>query len=132
MPSVQGTVPTVQAVPVAAPGSTQGGIADGSAAGRFATLIPQVDPERFKQLMGDTTEKVADRQWFTWPRNNNGESQKNNPFPKWDGKDPARRLKAWLKDLKMWRRTTDIPADRHGLEMWKSFDPMSVGPAPRT
>ena len=44
------------------------------------------------------------------------------PIPKWDGKNPAKTLKPWLKELRIWRQETAIPTRKHGMKLQGSFE----------
>ena len=57
--------------------------------------------------------------------NGNQERGDKEPVPKWDGKNPAKTLKPWLKELRLWRHETSIPVHKHGLRLSRSFEPGS-------
>ena len=56
-----------------------------------------------------------------WNSGGSGQGGKEEPIPFWDGNNPAKNLKPWLRDLRMWRHETNLPASKHGLKLSKSF-----------
>ena len=44
------------------------------------------------------------------------------PIPKWNGTNPAKLLKPWLRDLRLWRAETGVPSHKHGLKLFRSFE----------
>ena len=59
--------------------------------------------------------------WNSWWNPNNSTKPKE-PVPKWDGTNPAKKLKQWLKDLRGWRRDTELDIQYHGRALQQSFD----------
>ena len=49
------------------------------------------------------------------------DSDKNLP-PKWDGNNPSKKLRTWLKDLRQWRVETQHPTWKHGMLLAKTFE----------
>ena len=45
----------------------------------------------------------------------------NGRLSTWDGKNPSRHLKSWLRELREWRQVTTAPAFQHGYMLKKSF-----------
>ena len=78
-------------------------------------FIPQISEERFGALVGhDPTD-------YDWRQNWWQGGQEKDPVPKWDGKNPAKSLKPWLKELRLWRHMSTIPEFRQGYALAKSF-----------
>ena len=43
------------------------------------------------------------------------------PVPTWDGKQPERTLRLYLRALRFWRKDTAVPFERHGTKLYKSL-----------
>ena len=80
----------------------------------------QIPASQLQKMIGPSPSAVENFQWNRWM----GEHQRGEkcPIPKWDGKQPAKTLKPWLKELRIWRRETTEPVTRHGLMLSRSFE----------
>ena len=47
--------------------------------------------------------------------------KERDPPPSWDGSDPARNLKKYLKALRFWKHDTVVPHERCGSKLYKSL-----------
>jgi len=81
----------------------------------YAGHIPQ---KQFEKLVGPPP---PDRSW-DWNTYRENDRDSKVTIPKWDGKNPAKHLKPWLKRLRVWRRETTTPAHKHGLMLARSFE----------
>ena len=83
----------------------------------LGTPIPGMDqgvsPAMAQKLIGTLTPAQHNYRYF--------DESKVEPVPKWDGKDPAKKLRPWLKELRIWRKDTPIPVHKHGAKLAKSF-----------
>ena len=79
----------------------------------------QIPTEKFAKLVGSLPVDSSASNWDRWYDGNRGDKD---PVPKWDGKNPARTLKPWLRELRLWRHETSIPANKHGLKLYRSFE----------
>ena len=77
-----------------------------------------MDPNLLQRLIGQ--EPNFWRQPNAWAGFGNTRSKK--AIPKWDGKNPAKTVKTWLKDFRMWRQETELPQWQHGRELQTSFE----------
>ncbi len=83
---------------------------------------PQLMPGQFQKLVGPTPSSVDQWQWNRWYDGDRGDKDQ---VPKWDGRNPAKTLKSWLRDLRIWRQETSVPVQKHGLKLYRSFEPGS-------
>ena len=81
--------------------------------------LPQIPQPQLDKLLGPTPTDVSNWQWNRWYEGDRGDKD---PIPRWDGKHPARSLKPWLRELRIWRQTTSEPVHRHGLKLARSFE----------
>ena len=85
----------------------------------YAGHIPQ---KQFEKLVGPPP---PNRLW-DWSSYRENDRDSKVTIPKWDGKNPAKHLKPWLKRLRVWRRETTsmvscwlVPVSRdHGWKRW--------------
>ena len=82
--------------------------------------MPQVDTNMLQRLIGPP---INDYWRMSGVYGGTGNSRSKKPIPKWDGQNPAKTVKIWLKDLRMWRQETELPAWQHGRELQQSFEP---------
>ena len=82
----------------------------------YQTPIPT---GQFQKLVGPPPSILADSHWNRWYDGDKGDKD---PIPKWDGQNPAKRLKPWLKDLRLWRQETSHPVNKHGLKLYRSLE----------
>ena len=82
-------------------------------------LGPQVPGPQLERLIGPQPEHLAQMQWHRWYEMDRGEKE---PIPRWNGQNPAKTLKPWLRDLRIWRQTTSVPLSKHGLKLAQSFE----------
>lgn len=100
----------------AAPASST--FASGSLLG--PTVLPTVPQPQLQKLIGSEPDEGQWQNWNQqWPSGGRGDKV---PVPKWDGSQPGRRLKPWLKELRIWRRETEMPVAKHGLALYRSFE----------
>ena len=79
----------------------------------------QSPTEQFNKLIGPTPQRNDWASWNRWPDGDKGD---RDPVPKWDGKNPGRNLKPWLRELRIWRQETSIPVHKHGLKLFRNFE----------
>ena len=53
---------------------------------------------------------------------NDYERGDKDPIPKWNGTNPAKLLKPWLRDFRLWYAETSVPSRKHGLKLFRSFE----------
>ena len=84
------------------------------------TVLPTVPQPQLRKLIGPEPAEPWNnwQNWNQWP---SGRGDKV-PVPKWDGSQPGRRLKPWLKELRIWRRETEVPVMKQGLALYRSFE----------
>ena len=80
----------------------------------LSSFMPQIPQAQFDKLMGPEP-------WQDWRQSWWNAGMEKYPIPKWDGKNPARRLRPWLRQLREWRNVTTLPLHRHGYMLKKSF-----------
>ena len=85
------------------------------------TVLPTVPQPQLRKLIGAEPTDSWNNNWQNWNQWSGSRGDKI-PFPKWDGSHAGRRLKPWLKELRMWRRETDVPVQKQGLALYRSFD----------
>ena len=85
------------------------------------SVLPTVPQPQLQKLIG--SEPDEGNSWQNWNQQWHGGSRGDKvPIPKWDGSQPGRRLKPWLKELRIWRRETEMPVAKHGLALYRSFE----------
>ena len=90
----------------------------------YHAMMPgqQLPQMQFEKLVGPPPAAVDSWQWNRWYDGDKGDKEQ---VPKWDGKNPAKMLKPWLRDLRLWRQETSVPVNKHGLKLFRSFDSQS-------
>ena len=79
----------------------------------------QIDPNVLNRLVGPDPQEVDKWHWNRWYDGDRGDKE---PVPKWNGQNPAKNLKPWLRDLRIWRQETSVPVYKHGLKLYRSFE----------
>ena len=76
--------------------------------------LPRLDPAMFERLVGKRPYQDYMNPYY--------KDDVKSGIPTWKGNDPARNLKPWLRELRMWRHGTSIPVSMHGVKLFHSFD----------
>ena len=79
--------------------------------------MPQVDNLVIQKLIGPTPDLAPQRHWL--PPEGSGDRE---PIPKWNGQNPRKTLRPWLRELRLWRQETSVPPSKHGLKLFRSFE----------
>ena len=109
--------PYGQAAPAAAV-SPVGPTDTGRAPGLLRRHLPEVPTEQLHRLIGPAP---TPNPWQTSMPSGTSMADGKEPIPKWDGTQPAARLRPWLRELRLWRMNTSIPLHRHGYLLSQSF-----------
>ena len=85
------------------------------------TVLPTVPQPQLQKLIGSKPAEPWNN-WQNWNQQWPAGRGDKVPVPKWDGSQPGKRLKPWLKELRIWRRETEVPVMKQGLALYRSFD----------